>query len=296
MRRLYYDSDIEIVSGLVKKFFHVSIETSLKEQRVYEYLSKYMYAARPDYKPFKNTVHQKKIDRNTVWVCWLQGIDSAPKLVKRCVETIQENAGQRKIIFLSEHNYKQYIRLPREIEEKKKSGVISNTFFSDILRLALLAEYGGTWIDATIFCTNEIPPYMLDSAFFCFRSSIHSTSLIKGSSWWISADPQNDLICKIRNILYEYWKHEDRAINYYIFHIIVSKLVEEDMRCRSIWYSMPYMDNSNSHILMGKMAHLYDENIFRIICRNSPIHKLSYKFGTGGRGTFYSKLISRKER
>lgn len=129
MRRLYYDSDIEIVSGLVKKFFHVSIETSLKEQRVYEYLSKYMYAAKPDYKPFKNTVHQKIIDRNTVWVCWLQGIDSAPKLVKRCVETIRENVGRRKVIFLSEHNYKQYIRLPREIEEKKVGCDIQHFFF-----------------------------------------------------------------------------------------------------------------------------------------------------------------------
>ncbi len=297
MDKKYYDSDIEIISRFIERVFHVSIETALKERRTYDYLDKYMYAAKSDFVPFKNTIHRKEITRGTVWVCWLQGIETAPKLVKRCVETIQDKANGRRVILLSERNYKQYVRLPKEIEEKKKNGVISNTFFSDILRLALLAEYGGTWIDATIFCTGEIPSYMLDSEFFCFRSSIHyyKDSLIRGSNWWISANPKNDLICKTRNILYEYWKHEDKVINYFIFHLIVSKLTEEDMRCRSIWYSMPYMENSNSHILMGKMSHIYDEDMFQIICKNSPIHKLSYKLGIGGRGTYYSKLISKRE-
>lgn len=296
MHKNYQDTDIEILSKIIQKIFHVSIEVSLKEQRAYEYIDKYMYILKPDYKAFRNTLHRKDVTRNTIWICWLQGIDAAPKLVKRCIESIRENVGEHKIIILTEQNYKDYIKLPREIEEKKISGVISNTFFSDILRLSLLAEYGGTWIDATIYCTGKIPSYMLDNELFCFQSSIHFKSLIKGSVWWISANQNNDLICKARDVLYEYWKHESTVINYYILHLIISKLVDNDSRCRSIWYTMPYVDNSNSHILMGKMRQPYDDKKFQIICENSVIHKLSYKLGTGGRGSFYSKLISKRDK
>ena len=33
------------------------------------------------------------------------------------------------------------------------SGQITKTHLSDLLRLELLIRYGGTWIDATVFCT-----------------------------------------------------------------------------------------------------------------------------------------------
>lgn len=294
MKKKYYDSDIEIVSKIVENIFHISIEAPLKQQRAYEYLDRYLYAIESGYKSYRSAIHRKDITRDTIWVCWLQGIAAAPNLIKRCVESIYQNIKDCKVIILSEENYRKYIRLPKEIEEKKQAGIISKTFFSDILRLFLLAEYGGTWVDATVYCTGRVPNFMLKGEFFCFQSSIHFKSLIKGSSWWLSANPNNDLICKARNMVYEYCKHEDSLINYFLLHLIFSKLIDVDSRCRSIWYTMPYVENSNSHALMGRMRQPYNDELFKIICDNSVVHKLSYKIGTGGRGTFYSELISKK--
>ena len=40
------------------------------------------------------------------------------------------------------------------MEEKKKKGIISRTHYSDLLRLEILGNYGGIWLDSTFFCTK----------------------------------------------------------------------------------------------------------------------------------------------
>ncbi len=89
------------------------------------------------------------------WVCWWQGLDQAPELVKICVNSIRKNAGGHKVIILTEDNYKDYVDMPSWVEEKREKGIISRTHYSDILRLMLLAKYGGVWLDSTFFCTND---------------------------------------------------------------------------------------------------------------------------------------------
>ena len=93
--------------------------------------------------------------RGRVWVCWWQGIDNAPAIVKKCVESIQKNVHNHKVTIITEDNYKNYVEFPDWIEEKKKKGIISRTHYSDLLRLELLAKYGGIWLDSTFFCVKS---------------------------------------------------------------------------------------------------------------------------------------------
>ncbi len=92
--------------------------------------------------------------RDCIWICWWQGLDKAPELVKKCVESIQKNAGDHEVIIITEDNYKEYVNIPKWVEDKKNAGIISRTHYSDILRLSLLAEHGGMWLDATFFCVK----------------------------------------------------------------------------------------------------------------------------------------------
>lgn len=55
-----------------------------------------------------------------IWICWWQGLDNAPELVRKCVESIQKNAGNHEVIIITEDNYKEYVNIPKWIEEKKK--------------------------------------------------------------------------------------------------------------------------------------------------------------------------------
>lgn len=106
-----------------------------------------------------------------VWICWMQGIENAPELVQRCYASIKEHVTDREIVLITAENRKKYVELPDYIEEKYAKGIITHTHFSDILRVTLLAKHGGTWIDATVFCSGGvIPHYMLDSDFFVFQN------------------------------------------------------------------------------------------------------------------------------
>ena len=64
--------------------------------------------------------------------------------------------------------------------------------FSDILRVCLLYDNGGTWIDSTVLCTSyeaNIPDYFFNSELFFFQClkpgrDGHATYM---SSWYINA-------------------------------------------------------------------------------------------------------------
>jgi hypothetical protein len=102
--------------------------------------------------------------------CWLQGVDEAPLLVKRCYENIQKFCFDYKINFIDSKNFSQYTNIPDYIISKWNKGIISNTHFSDILRINLLAEQGGTWIDSTVLLTAKIPQDIENSSLFMFRT------------------------------------------------------------------------------------------------------------------------------
>ena len=43
--------------------------------------------------------------RNKIWICWWQGLDNAPEIVKACVASIERNAGDNEIIIITDKKY-----------------------------------------------------------------------------------------------------------------------------------------------------------------------------------------------
>lgn len=106
---------------------------------------------------------------NKVWVCWFQGIENAPNLVKKCYKSLQENLYDKEIVLITSENMNKYVQFPNYIIEKWNAGLITNTHMTDLLRLELLIRYGGMWVDATVLCTSRsknIPKYYFDSELF----------------------------------------------------------------------------------------------------------------------------------
>ena len=96
---------------------------------------------------------------NKVWVCWFQGMDQAPELVKKCFESLQRNLTDREIILITSDNMCNYVQFPDFILDKWKNGKITHTHMTDLLRLELLVKYGGMWVDATVLCTSKPVSY-----------------------------------------------------------------------------------------------------------------------------------------
>lgn len=232
---------------------------------------------------------------NKVWVCWLQGMEQAPPLVKKCYASLQTHLKDREIILLTEENYRQYVRLPDFIEEKVRKGIIGPAHYTDLLRLELLLKHGGTWIDATVFCTGgEIPGYMLDSELFMFQNlkpglDGHPTMV---SNWFITACTDHPLLRLTQALLYEYWRNNNELVDYFIFHDFFQLAVET---YPEEWNKVIPFSNSVPHILLLRLFACCDLPTLRAVAEMTPFHKLTYKFSESEaqlEGTYYKYLIS----
>lgn len=275
--------------GLIHKDL---IEEELKYSEVYRYLDKYMDDS--IYSVTESFNNQMVKENSAIWIFWMQGMEHAPKLVKKCFESVCKNKPEGfDIILLSDKNLSEYIRMPEFIIEKYKKGYISTTHFSDLVRLELLSSYGGCWIDATVFCSGRIPIYMLSGEMFLFKASMMDNVVIKISNWWLASNKSNRIIHAAKNILYTFWKNENVIVNYYLFHIIMSKLIDEDYQCNAIFRNIYYFNNSNPHVLQGKMGTEFNEKEWEVIKDISVVHKLTYKkkYIQGDLYNYYQALI-----
>ena len=239
---------------------------------------------------------QPRQHSNKVWVCWFQGIENAPALVQKCYQSLQENLTDREIVLLTADNYKDYVNFPDYIQRKADAGIIPPAQFSDLLRLELLIRHGGTWIDSTVFCSgSNIPAYMLDSKLFMFQTlkpglDGHPTGV---SNWFISAHTNDPLLLLTQTLLYEYWKKNDKMVDYFIFHDFFQIATEA---YPSEWNQVIPFSNSIPHILLLRLFDSYNEDTWHAVKEMTPFHKLTYKFSENDAqlpNTYYAELFSK---
>lgn len=213
----------------------------------------------------------------TIWVCWLQGIENAPDLVKICLKSLKSNLTASDIVILDSSNYKNYVNLPSFIIERHNSGQMSDAHFTDLIRLQLLITYGGTWIDSTVFCsTNKIPKFMLDSDLFLYQTlkpgaDGQATTI---SNWFITARSHNCILTLTYNLLVDYWRHNVKTTDYFIFHDMFQLALE---RYPEVWKKVVPVSNEGSHALLLRLTDEYNETVYEGIMSQAGFHKLSYK-------------------
>lgn len=284
---------MDILENVIHSGF---IERELKFGELYRYLDKYKNNDAETLHVFDTKRNDRIQENHTIWVFWKQGMENAPNLVQKCYESVCRNKPQDfEIVLLNEKNLNDYINLPDYIWDKYDKGYITTTHLSDMIRLELLCTYGGCWIDATVFCSSMIPRYMLTGDMFVFQlPTVLSDPVVKLSSWWMASDRSNKLIYLTRQMIYEYWKQETDIRDYFLLHIIMSKLIDEDLKCKSIFARIPYFNSGNAHVLQRKLGAEYDEEEWRIIRDGSCIHKLTYKYKylQGDIYNYYTALVT----
>lgn len=242
----------------------------------------------------KNTVSPGDAKKRKVWICWMQGIENAPILVQKCYNSLQKNLHDREIVLITSDNISEYTDFPHYILDKYKNGIITNTHFSDLLRVELLCRYGGTWIDSTVFCSSDnIPSYMLDSDFFLFQNLKPGSdgSSINISSWFITARANHKFMLATRELLWKYWKQNDRLVDYFLLHhfiMMVAEFYQEE------WKNIIPYPNSLPHVLLLRLFEQYNGETWKELKKICPFHKLAYKRSREEfekEGTFYKVIL-----
>ncbi len=236
-----------------------------------------------------------------IWVFWWQGEEEMPFIVKKCYENLQNNIPKEKckVNLITKENYKNYVKLPSYIIEKVKLGKISLTHFSDIMRFNLLYNYGGLWIDSTIYLTTPLKEEIFERDLFTHRRVDLKSTNISKANWaaYIIGGKKNHILFKyINEALLFYWKIYDNQIDYFLIDYIIATAYKELPYIQEEINKIPY-NNPEIFTLSKYMNKKYDEKFFEQIKNTTNIYKLTYKQTyfektKDGEKTFYGEIFS----
>lgn len=243
----------------------------------------------------KNYVEREHNTSNKIWICWFQGMENAPEIVRRCYQSVIEHNPDKEVVVLTTENLSEYVTFPEYIMKKWKSGIITHTHMTDLLRLELLINHGGLWLDATVLCTGQAPSYFFNSDLFFFQClkpgrDGHASYI---SSWLIEAKTNNKILMATRDLCYEYWKKNDSMWDYFLLHDFMSIVLE---KYEEDWKRIIPRDNATPHILLLRLFDQYDEEMWCAIKEQTPFHKLTYKNSEEKKekeGTYYDVLFNK---
>ena len=176
------------------------------------------------------------------------------------------------VIRLSDDNYSDFVSVPDWLRGKAE---VTRTHFSDILRCHLLAEHGGTWVDATVMLSGPMPVDIAASPFFAFTRPSDPMLL---ASWFIRSSAGHPLAVCCRDVLLAYWSREESLCDYFLVHHVFEALVTYHSSLRRLWTSTPCYPFEPPHILQSMLMNDYEAGPVAEVLKQMWIHKLTYKF------------------
>lgn len=287
MNRNGYAEPPEVRARLIRK--HEAVMTYLKHL-LGDYAENYDYGA--VLPPIPSGMDNK------IWMCWWQGLENAPEIVRACVDSVRKNAAGREVIVITDKNLEDFIDIPKWMLDKVNAGIASRTNLSDLLRLSLLARYGGIWLDATFFCCHPLASDVYSAPLFSIKRPdyLHG-SIASGyfAGYSLGCDEAHRFVfAAARDLFLEYW----RQSNYLIDYLLVDYLIVMAQRhCSDIATAFAAIKPNNPACdeLYKVFDQPYDINKWVDLSGRTDLFKLTWKQEflkqIDGKQTYYGKLL-----
>lgn len=213
-----------------------------------------------------------------IFSIWLQGEQNAPEIVKACWRSVRKNCIQS-LVVLDEESLGEWIELPEHILRKRREGKIKPAHFTDICRLALLVRHGGLWLDATDYIPAPLPESLWQEDFFVYTSGENIVGSYAGiQNCFIRARKGNFLAKAWLRLIYEYWRREDKPLDYFIHQLLFMMLVEHNAHAEKLYAKMPKIDNDMAHDLWyGHRDEPYSPGLWKEVTEKAMFQKTEYK-------------------
>lgn len=292
----------QLLNGLRKLYLEIFIPNRrirriMKGDMAKSYLKKYVKSAIKE----TNSINYepKEIKDYTIWQFWDSGIENAPELVKRCVESVDNFEPNKKHVVLSLETIKDYVEIPQRYYDLLKSEKMGMAHFSDILRTYLLLEYGGCWIDSTVLLTEKLPEYITTSDLFLFQN--YPNDDLDGlniASYFIHSKPNNKILNILKTVFEKYWNDNDFLMNYFMYlHAFTMVTTSKELKIE--WAKLPFVSFIPVQHFQRELLSKFDEKRWKEIKLTTGVHKLTHKPKILGlnkvkdiSNTFYEKLIN----
>lgn len=233
---------------------------------------------------YKNGKHPqiRKDDPKKIWVFWWTGEESAPDIVKACIKSIRKNANGRQVVMLDRNNFRDYVSFPQYVLEKHESGQITHAAFADLLRLNLMATYGGIWIDATVFLSQPIPECVFANEFYTLKTVNMKASYYSKSRWcgyFLAGENSFLLYSFAKDFMLTYWARSEQIIDYLLMDYVFGIAYEHFADVKDTIDALPD-NNTRRGQLMSAINEPYSPELFESLASQDTFaSKLSWRYG-----------------
>lgn len=180
-----------------------------------------------------------------VWMLWLQGWEHAPELVRACAETWRRQNPGWTVRPLDRATLGDF--LPTDALAHFAGKPLEPEAFSDVVRLELLARYGGVWVDATTYCLRPLDtwlPERMTAGFFAFARPAADRML---SSWFLAALPGSCIVHRWQEAARRYWENRESRDHYFWVHRLFASCHASDPWFRGTWDAVPTLSAVEPH-------------------------------------------------
>lgn len=273
--KLIYIETRRLRKGLIKN--NISIK---KHRAIIKYLEKILAddikLIRPQlHQPFNKTTNEEPI----IWQCWWQGREQLEGITQICTNSVQRFKNNHKVILITFDNVKEYVDLPKHIYTKFEEGKISLTEMSDIMRISLLNQHGGLWIDATVLVTAPISDEIFSQLFFTCKEERQNYDFVSEYRWatfCMGGTSDNPIFKFVSQMFYKYWEKEDTLIDYYLFDYLIELGYKHIPIIKNIIDEQPY-NHPNKHNMQPLLNKVFNKKTFKSLLDNTTFFKLSRK-------------------
>ena len=222
-----------------------------------------------------------------IWTMWQQGENQMPETVKASVKTIKEFAERSGCEFhlLTDKNLEHFINIPKDITEKYKKKELSAAHYSDIIRFSILYQYGGIWMDATLFVSPYATVEMFEGEFFSLNHPPLNTNKMerticdyKWSGFFLAGKKGKKHFKHIRDLYIYYVRKYPIFIHYLMMDYFIISEYDANHEFRKLVNDLPVLAPAEKVWFLREYADkLFDENEWEEVLKTTPIMKSTYK-------------------
>ncbi len=237
-----------------------------------------------------------------IWMFWHSGLDGAPDVVHRSLTTWQHFNPDHEVRFLDLAAAEAVLGMDLAALFEKLTVDMGWANKADIIRMMLLAKFGGIWADATTFCLKPLSDWLHDeirtNGFFCFRWG-EMASDREMINWFLASTSGHPLMVRtlFRSQQFLFKKRKDNLtiMNSANFHKVLRiKIGErrgvealkscEDLVKKTTYFWMFYIfktvldHHPKEHAALMKMSNRYAQHSSSLeVFRRAYVSKQTYK-------------------
>jgi hypothetical protein len=201
---------------------------------------------------------------------------------------------------ITQENYQEFLEIPSYMLEKVQSRHMGFAHLADYIRVKLLAEHGGLWLDATMFCSDTIPESCFTVPMFTCKSPRKKNGYVSESRWvtfCLGGWKGNVFYRFLVDAFEEYWKTNPCAIDYLFFDYIILLAYERIDMVRRLVDELPVNTPHRDDLQTAMNAALPADAWESVIQPDTTLYKLSWRetypeTTTDGKESIYAVFLN----